>query len=160
MRKDGALTMPRAADSRRLSAAQGAPNTTLPMTSAPYAQELRELRSAVEAAWNRFNDCDQAFVEPAIYALLEADSRLQVVVAIAQRETEIRATEARISELSMRLAATQERRGRAALQDELLAAETYLHDLETRQIAPTDGHAETRRELLQRIGYLPQGVSA
>ena len=125
----------------------------------PLESELRDLRADLEDALNRLDSCDPAFTDAAIYAVLAADSRLQVVVAMAQREMEIHATERRICELSASLG-TEERRGRAHIQDELHKAERYLHSLQTRPVAPTDGHEEQRKELLRRIGWLSEEAAS
>ncbi len=126
----------------------------------PLESELRTLRRDLDAAMNRLEQCDPAFTDAAIYAVLEADSRLQMVVSMAQRETEMRRVQKQIRELQMRVADEQERRGRQKVEDELHEAMACLHDLETRPMLPTDGHSETRRELLRRIGWLRDGVAS
>ena len=151
--------MPIAADARRLDSPQAPPVSSVSTSQHPYASELRALRRDLEDALDRLDECDPAFTDAAIYAVLEADSRLQVVVAMAQREMEISATERRIQDLSASLAGTQERRGRARIEDELRKSHTYLHSLETRPVAPTDGHEEMRRDLLRRIGWLREVAS-
>ncbi len=151
---------------RRLGAAQTPPSTHIPTLdmhdtlSAPLSQELRILRSALDAARNRFDHAAPEFIEAATYDMLAADARYQAVSAQAQREMEIRAIRKRIAELQLRVADEQERRGRQKVEDELHEAMACLHDLETRPMLPTDGHSETRRELLRRIGWLSEGVAS
>ena len=143
-----------------LGAAQTPPVSGVSTCEHSYAQEIRILRSQLDAARNRFDNAPPEFVEAATYDMLAADARYQAVAAQAQREMEIRATRKRIRELELRVADEQERRGRQKVEDELHEAMACLHDLETRPMLPTDGHSETRRELLRRIGWLSEGVAS
>lgn len=105
--------------------------------------ERARLQAELEAAWNRFDNCDPELSDACCYEILAIDRRLQVVVVEEQRALEI----ARLEHI---LRTSEDK-------DEILQAEQALMKLrEARPPLPTDGHAEIRQELLRRIGYLPR----
>lgn len=150
---------------RRLGPAQATPDTHMPILGMHYSpdreEQLRIARRVLDDAYDRWSHCAPEMHDACTYEILAADARVQVLIAESHRDDEIARAEREITALRERCDAAWINGDLDALDKAELAIisrESHVEDLRTRPLLPTDGHEETRRELLQRIGFGGEGV--